>query len=91
MTEPKTIRERPRPVENPMQDAMETWNTFAQATTTLTFDLTSKAMQHTLELGKQTQQAADEVFGVYRKMYEDGFKLWQGYMADVNKVFMPIR
>src|SRR5689334_13897637 len=90
----RTMPERPedtprrymREAENTVRDAMSTWNDMIPTTTNFYFDIIGKTMHHNMELTKHTQDAWENMMTVWRRMYTDNYKAWEGYWDEMNKM-----
>lgn len=80
-------REYMREAEKVAQDAFKTGNDFMSTTMNFYFDTFDTMAKAGMELTDKTWRAMDDMMTVYRKVYGDNFKGFQGYWTEVNKIF----
>ena len=90
MPEQKTAQQQAREqfkvAENTAQNTLHAWNDMFFATTEWSFDLVERSMRYNQELRGQTERTLNEALTSYRGLYQDGMKIWQGYVQGLNDI-----
>ena len=84
----ETSRQYMREAEDVAQNAFRTGNDLMTTTIKYYFDSFGTMMRHGMELTSHTQHNIDDMMTIYRRIYTDGIKSWEGYLNDVNKIFV---
>ena len=90
MTDQKTaqqaFREQYKVAENFAGGAWRAWVDFAASTTEFTFDAFEKSMNYNLNARAQADKFTTDTMLGFRRLYEDGWKMWQGYVQGVGEI-----
>jgi hypothetical protein len=90
MAEQKTaqqaVREQYKVAENLAENVLRAWNDLATTTAEYTFDNYEKSLRYNQEARAQAERLTSESLASYRRVYEDGFKTWQGYVQNITQI-----
>jgi hypothetical protein len=84
----ETTRQYMREAEDVAQNAFRTGNDLMTTTMKYYFDTFGTMFRHGMELTNHAQHDMDGMLTIYRRIYSDGIKSWEGYLNDVNKIFV---
>lgn len=85
-TAQQKVREQYKVAENTLQNMYRAWNDLALTTSEAAFDAFSKNVRYSQELYNQSERVARETFSIYRNLYQDGVRSWEGYVQSVNHI-----
>jgi hypothetical protein len=85
-TAQQTVREQYKVAENMAENMLRVWSDLAATTSELTFESFEKSVHYSQEARAQADRLATEALTNYRRMYQDGFKAWQGYVQGVSEI-----
>ncbi len=85
----ETARRYMREAETTTRDTVRMMNDLLSTTINFTFDMFGKTLHHGMEMTRYTEDAFENMTNMYRRMYTDGMKAWEGYWDDVTKTVMP--
>lgn len=86
-TAQKQVREQFHAIENTAQNVLHAWNDLSIATTEMAFDATDRSLRYSQDVRAQSERAFHDALVIYRQMYQDGMKSWQGYLQGVSEIF----
>jgi hypothetical protein len=85
-TAQQTVREQYKVAENLTENVLRAWNDLATTTAEYAFDNYEKGLRYNQEARAQAERLAGESLASYRRVYEEGFKAWQGYVQSVSQI-----
>src|SRR4051794_33771854 len=77
--------------ETGMEDAFRRYNDLMDTTTEFYFDIFERSMRDTMDMTGRAERAMHDTLTIYRRTYSEGFKFWQTYWQDLNKIYVPPR
>ena|SRR5690349_3305426 len=84
----ETTRQYMREAEDVAQNAFRAGNDLMTTTMKYYFDTVGAMLRQSMALTNQAQRDLDGMMTIYRRIYSDGIKSWEGYLNDVNKIFV---
>jgi hypothetical protein len=83
----ETTRRYTHEAERAAGDAFRIYNDFMTTTTNYYFDNLNRTMRQNVEIATYAQKTVEDLTGIYRRAYAEGYKSWEAYWQDINKVF----
>jgi len=82
----ETTRRYIREAGTASEDAFRMYNDMMATTTEFYFDMFEKTMHDSMEITTRAEHPMEDMMTMYRKTYTEGFKAWQAYWQDLNKL-----
>lgn len=87
----ETTRRYIQEAETRMEDGFRRYNDLMDTTTEFYFDIFERTMRDTMDMTGRAERAMQDMMTIYRRTYTEGFKFWQAYWRDLNKIYARSR